>query len=70
MNVGIGTGAAQFLSWDYWFQIFGKVSLQCASTDAECTLYRRVCTVLYSIFTYYHFLNLCLDFVIVCCIST
>jgi hypothetical protein len=29
MNVGIGTVAAQFLSWEYVFPIFGIVSLQC-----------------------------------------
>jgi hypothetical protein len=29
MNVGIGTGAAQFLSWEYLFRILGNVSLQC-----------------------------------------
>jgi hypothetical protein len=28
MNVGIGTVAAQFLSWEYLFQVFGIVSLQ------------------------------------------
>jgi hypothetical protein len=36
MNVGIGTVAAQFLSWKYLFQIFGGiVSLQCNELKSE-----------------------------------
>jgi hypothetical protein len=33
MNVGIGTVAAKFLSWEYLFQIFGAVSLQCVALN-------------------------------------
>ncbi len=35
MNVGIGAVATQFLSWEYLFQIFGIVSLQCRSKLKE-----------------------------------
>jgi hypothetical protein len=38
MNVGIGTAvAAQFLSWEYLFRIFGLVSLQCNHFD-QCSI--------------------------------
>jgi hypothetical protein len=33
MSVGIGTVAAQFLSWKYLFRIFGIMSLQCEQSE-------------------------------------
>ncbi len=41
MNVGIGTVAAQFLSWDYLFQIFGIVSLQCAHKKMSIFFFQK-----------------------------
>jgi hypothetical protein len=37
MNVAIGTEAPIFLFWEYLFQIFGILSLQCTSVDMAPT---------------------------------
>jgi hypothetical protein len=39
MNVGIGTAAAQFLSWEYLFRIFGirHQNLKVVSVVVDCT---------------------------------
>ncbi len=46
MNVGIGTVAAQFLSWEYLIRIFGIVSFQCADERVRNTYTQIVQSVL------------------------
>ncbi len=40
MNVEIGTEAPIFLSWEYLFQIFGILSLQCGVFNFKAILSR------------------------------
>jgi hypothetical protein len=41
MNVEIGTEAPIFLFWEYLFQIFGILSLQCGVSPIDSIIHRR-----------------------------
>jgi hypothetical protein len=65
MNVGIGTVAAHFLSWEYLFRIFDIVSLQCEDNWCYCmrqsTFPERFCLPKTSLLLYYWILaSLCI----------
>jgi hypothetical protein len=46
MNVEIGTEAPIFLFWEYLFQIFGILSLQCTKNTTQIQIERVVKTIL------------------------
>jgi hypothetical protein len=52
MIVEIGTETAQFLFWEYLFQIFGIVSLQCREKEV--------------IFVFCRFIVLCKNYLLSC----
>jgi hypothetical protein len=45
MNMEIETEAAQFLFWEYLFQIFVSVSLQCGSNSQLCNIIKLYCKI-------------------------
>jgi hypothetical protein len=47
MNVGTGTVAAQLLSWEYLFRIFGIVSLQCTANEGPVRVHYKCLVPIY-----------------------
>ncbi len=47
MNVGTGTVAAQLLFWEYLFQIFGIVSLQCTANEGPVRVHYKCLVPIY-----------------------
>jgi hypothetical protein len=53
MNVGIGTVATQFLSWEYLFRIVGIVSMQCVTNSSPKSSYMHLHRIPFDFFIYF-----------------